>query len=33
MDGGPDRSAQRVWLLVTILGIVLALFAWSRFIG
>jgi len=32
MDGGPDKSALGVWLLVSILGILLALFAWYRFL-
>jgi len=32
MDGGPDKTSQGVWLLAAILGILLALFAWYRFL-
>jgi hypothetical protein len=32
MDGGPDKSAQRIWFLVSILGIALAIIGWYRFI-
>lgn len=32
MNGAPDKSAQRIRFLIAILGIILAIIGWYRFV-